>query len=166
MWPQDIEISLDGLNRSGRATNMDKQIGIHVSHYGIENNTLYSQLSLYNYSDENVYFSFEPSAKKIIRSYTKKKDEMPTMNLKSCTEVIDHVTVDSIHGKVYRTPRFYENQACVDSNEVINCFIISLDVKSWARNIIALHTENPLIKRVLSSPQYQIQFRRIHECGA
>ncbi|MEK4154304.1 MULTISPECIES: copper amine oxidase N-terminal domain-containing protein [Paenibacillus] len=115
--PVNRTISVGSQEQSKSLSDERNRFVINVKHYGIKNNQLYSLLEFSNMDNKDISINFKPGDQKIIKTFSKEKDPMPTLKIENCTEVTHKVVIDNIGGNIYKIPEFSVNQACVSSNQ-------------------------------------------------
>ncbi|AWV31923.1 copper amine oxidase N-terminal domain-containing protein [Paenibacillus odorifer] len=115
--PVNRTISVGSQEQSKSLSDERNRFVINVKHYGIKNNQLYSLLEFSNMDNKDISISFKSGDQKIIKTFSKEKDPMPTLKIENCTEVTHKVVIDNMGGNIYKIPEFSVNQACVSSNQ-------------------------------------------------
>ncbi|AIQ72560.1 copper amine oxidase N-terminal domain-containing protein [Paenibacillus sp. FSL R10-2791] len=115
--PVNRTISVGSQEQSKSLSDERNRFVINVKHYGIKNNQLYSLLEFSNMDNKDISINFKPGDQKIIKTFSKEKDPMPTLKIENCTEVTHKVVIDNMGGNIYKIPEFSVNQACVSSNQ-------------------------------------------------
>ncbi|MEK4472451.1 copper amine oxidase N-terminal domain-containing protein [Paenibacillus sp. FSL R7-0048] len=115
--PVNRTISVGSQEQSKSLSDERNRFVIIVKHYGIKNNQLYSLLEFSNMDNKDISINFKSGDQKIIKTFSKEKDPMPTLKIENCTEVTHKVVIDNIGGNIYKIPEFSVNQACVSSNQ-------------------------------------------------
>ncbi|WP_339246555.1 copper amine oxidase N-terminal domain-containing protein [Paenibacillus sp. FSL R10-2796] len=115
--PVNRTISVGSQEQSKSLSDERNRFVINVKHYGIKNNQLYSLLEFSNMDNKDISINFKSGDQKIIKTFSKEKDPMPTLKIENCTEVTHKVVIDNIGGNIYKIPELSVNQACVSSNQ-------------------------------------------------